>query len=113
MWEESDGEPETCSGSRNQKPGTRNLEPESRTGHATPRPGVGLGFSRKVYVRLRGKGNANSHAARPVHLIITIIKWIRISRLSIKNSLSSGLRTGLGFWVERLEVRGEGLEFRG
>jgi len=27
--------------------------------------------------------------ARPVHLIITMIKWIRTSRLSIKNSLSA------------------------
>jgi len=26
--------------------------------------------------------------ARPVHLIITMITWIRTSRLSIKNSLS-------------------------
>jgi len=28
----------------------------------------------------------NSHGARPVHLIITMIKWIRTSRLSRKNS---------------------------
>jgi len=33
-------------------------------------------------------GNSNSHGARPVHLIITMIKWFRTSRLSIKNSLS-------------------------
>jgi len=39
---------------------------------------------RKVDVRLPGKGND----ARPVHLIITMILWIRTSRLSIKNSLS-------------------------
>jgi len=45
---------------------------------------------RKVDVRLPGKGNSNSHGARPVHLIITMIKWIRNSRLSIKNSLSMG-----------------------
>jgi len=44
--------------------------------------------SRKVDVRLPGKGNSNSHGARPVHLIITMIKWIRTSRLSIKNSRS-------------------------
>ena len=44
--------------------------------------------ARKVDVRLLGKGNSNSHGARPVHLIITMIKWIRTSRLSIKNSLS-------------------------
>ena len=43
---------------------------------------------RKVDVRLPGKGNSNSHGARPVHLIITMIKWIRTSRLSIKKSLS-------------------------
>ena len=44
--------------------------------------------TRKVDVRLPGKGNSNSHGARSVHLIITMIKWIRTSRLSIKNSLS-------------------------
>ena len=44
--------------------------------------------ARKVDVRLPGKGNSNFHGARPVHLIITMIKWIRTSRLSIKNSLS-------------------------
>ena len=31
-------------------------------------------------VRLPGKGNSNSHGARPVHLIITVIKWIRTSQ---------------------------------
>jgi len=46
-------------------------------------------LSRKVDVRLPGKGNSNSHGARPVHLIITMIKRIRTSRLSIKNSLSA------------------------
>ena len=40
-----------------------------------------------------GKGNSNSHGARPVHLIITMIRWIRTSRLSIKNSLCWGSRT--------------------
>ena len=44
--------------------------------------------TRKVDVRLPGKGNSNSHGARPVHLIITMIRCIRTSRLSIKNSLS-------------------------
>ena len=38
--------------------------------------------------RLPGKGNSDSHGARPVHLIITMIRWIRTSMLSIKNSLS-------------------------
>jgi len=44
---------------------------------------------RKVDIRLPGKGNSNSHGARPVHLIISMIKWIRTSRFSIKNSLST------------------------
>ena len=43
----------------------------------------------KVDVRLPGKGISNSHGARPVHLIITMMKWIRISRLSAKKSLSA------------------------
>jgi len=47
--------------------------------------------NRKVDVRLPGNGNSNSHGARPVHLIITMIQWIRASRLPIKNSLSQGL----------------------
>jgi len=34
-------------------------------------------------VRLPGKGNSNSHGARPVHLIITMIKWIRTSSNSL------------------------------
>ena len=42
---------------------------------------------RKVDVRLPGKGNSNSHGARPVHLTITMIKWIRTSRLSVRPSL--------------------------
>ena len=42
---------------------------------------------RKVDERLPGKGNSTSHGARPDHLIITIIWWIRTIRLSIKNSL--------------------------
>ena len=43
------------------------------------------GEHRKVDVRLHGKGNSNYHSARPVHLIITRIKWIRTSGLSIKD----------------------------
>ena len=44
--------------------------------------------ARKVDVRLPGRRNSTSHGARPVHLMITTIKWTRTSRLSIKNSLS-------------------------
>ena len=51
---------------------------------------VCVGPARKVDVRLPGKGDSDSHGARPVHLIITKIKWIRTSRLSIQNSLSLG-----------------------
>ena len=60
----------------------------------------------KVDVRLPGKGNSNFHGARPVHQIITMIKWIRTSRLSIKNSLS-------GRWRGRAnaEAAGAGLFF--
>jgi len=43
-------------------------------------------WTRKVDVRLPGKENSNSHGARPVHLFITMIKWIRTSRLSIQTS---------------------------
>ena len=43
--------------------------------------------ARKVDVRLPGKGISNSLGARPFHLIITMIKWIRTIRMSIKNSL--------------------------
>ena len=56
-----------------------------------------------VDVRLPGKGSSNSHGARPVHLIITMIKWIRTSRLSIKNSLSQRAQGfGLSTWSRRV-----------
>jgi len=42
----------------------------------------------KVDVTLPGKGNSNSHGARPVHQMISMIKLIQTSRLSIHNSLS-------------------------
>ena len=45
--------------------------------------------ARKIDVRLPGKGDSNSLGARPVHLIILMIRWIQTSRLQIKNSLSS------------------------
>ena len=41
-----------------------------------------------VWGSVPGKGNSNSHGARPVHLIVTTTKWIWTSRLSIKDSLS-------------------------
>ena len=51
-------------------------------------------IARKVDIRLPAKGNSKSHGARSVHLIIAMIKWIRTSRLSIKNSLSENSRPG-------------------
>ena len=42
----------------------------------------------QVDMRLPGKGNSSLRDARPVHLIITMIKWIRTSALSIKKCLS-------------------------
>ena len=34
------------------------------------------------------RGIQNSHGARPIHLIFTMIQWIRTSRLPIKKSRS-------------------------
>jgi len=49
-----------------------------------------VGGSWKVYIRLPGRGNSNSHSARPVHQISSMLKWIPTRRLSIQNSLSLG-----------------------
>ena len=54
---------------------------------------------RNIDVRLPGKGNSNFNGARPVHLIITMIKWTRTSRLSIKNSLSRPSTRRLLVWI--------------
>jgi len=43
---------------------------------------------RKADIGLAGKGKLQSYGVRPVHQIISITKWIRTSRLSIKDSLS-------------------------
>ena len=48
-------------------------------------PEVPATRSRKVDIRLPGKGDSNSHGARTVH---QNHRWTRTSRLSIKNSLS-------------------------
>ena len=60
--------------------------------HSLRKAGPG---SRKVDVRLLENRNSNSHGARPVHLVITMITWIQTSRLSIKKSLSSCIVEGL------------------
>ena len=44
----------------------------------------GVSGARTVDIRLPGKGNSNSHGARTVH---QKHRWIRTSRLPIKNSL--------------------------
>jgi len=52
-----------------------------------------LPFEAKCMVEVSSRSHgrdSNSHGARPVHLIITMIKWIRTSRLSIKSSSSHG-----------------------
>ena len=43
----------------------------------------------KIDARLPGKENSNSHGATPVRQIISLMKWIRTSMLSINNSLSA------------------------
>ena len=68
-------------------------------------------LSRKVDVRLPGRGNSISHGARPVHLIITMRKWIRTSRLPLKNSLSV---TEISVYdLARFRVQGSGLRAQG
>ena len=62
------------------------------------------GHPRKVDARLPGKGNSNSNGARPVHLIITMIKWTKTSRLSIKNSLYTCARGGVDWSGHRTGV---------
>ena len=53
-----------------------------------------LRSSKKVDVRLPGKGHSNSPGAKPIHPIITMITWVKTSRLSMKNSRS--IRSGGG-----------------
>jgi hypothetical protein len=48
------------------------------------------GTAGKVYTRLPGIENSNSHGARPVCQIISMIKWIQNSRLLMKYCLSGG-----------------------
>ena len=44
--------------------------------------------SRKAGVSPPEQGNSNSHGARPVHLIISMMKWVRIRKLSTHTFLS-------------------------
>jgi len=72
---------------------------------------IGRPCSRKVDVRLPGRGDSNSHGARPVHLIITMIKCIQTSRLSIKNFLSLADREG-NYFTEMCSGSEAGSYFR-
>ena len=74
-----------------------------------PPPGPSWEVAREVDVRLPGKGNSNFHGARPVHLVITVIKWIRAKRFSIKNSFFLG-KSGGKEWPK---VRESDLEIEG
>jgi len=57
------------------------------------RLGLALGIDARV--------DSNSHGARPVHQIISMIQWIRTSRLSVNNSLSGKhLRLGLALRID-------------
>ena len=53
--------------------------------------------ARKVDVRLPGKGNSNSHGARPVHLMTTRIKWIRTSDVTM---------SGFGVYTKSMSLCG-------
>jgi hypothetical protein len=47
-----------------------------------------------VDLGLPAKGHSNSHGVRQVHQIISMIKWIQTSKLSIENSLWQGRLAG-------------------
>jgi len=68
-------------------------------------------------VALPGKGDSNSHGAGPFHPTISMIKWIRIRRLSIKNSLSrpptQRAHMGEGVGPAILGVQGSGFKGSG
>ena len=59
-----------------------------------------------IQVTLNDARNSNSPGARLVHLIITMMKWIRTSSLSVKNSLSTAVQVTL-YDARRSLVRGE------
>ena len=67
-------------------------ESASGAGAGCVSEGVVLPY-RKVDVRLPGKDNSNSHGVRPVHLIITMIKWIRTC-IPARGESSSGAGAG-------------------
>ena len=58
----------------------------------------------KVDIGPPGKGNSTSYVARPVHQIISMTKWIRTSRLSIKDCLSLTRAGGGSITAEALNA---------
>ena len=80
--------PVSPSQSHSPLPPTVHGREESASGSSGLEHALFLTRPRKVDVKLHGKGNSNCHGARPVHTIISMLQWIRTSRLSTKNSLS-------------------------
>jgi len=70
-----------------ENPGIRTPEARSRFLRAGLVSRRGIRRQEACAGRLPRKGNSNSHGARPVNIIISMIKRIRTCRLSIKNSL--------------------------
>ena len=64
------------------------VHPLPTSAHTLPAGERHCSDPRKVDVRLPGQGNSNSYGARPVHQIVSMMRWFRTSRLSRKNSLS-------------------------
>ena len=77
------------------------------TGWVRPIGGGLGGLYCKHGVSDEGSGDALSHGARPVHQIISTIKWNRTSKVSIKNSLWGW---GGGLPSVRIAWRGRGCD---
>ena len=69
--------------------GTLEREKSTRMS-GTASPGGCVSNARKVDVRLPGKGDLSSHGARPIRLIITMIKWIRTNKELSRWNLGEG-----------------------
>ena len=81
--------------------------PKQATALSCPRASTAACF-RKVDIWLPGKGNSNSHGTRPVLQIISMIKWIRTSWLSIKKKLAKQQATSPSCpraWTQRINAR--------
>jgi hypothetical protein len=109
---EREGERESERARERERDLTAAHKPAFANGLLCPMPAGTRPGMRKVNVKLPGERNSNSHGARPVHQIITIIKWIRTSGLSIKKSLSR--EWGVEFTVHTFgfRVEAQGLMFR-